>query len=131
MRHTCLPSNHVIRPFGRLKLVFHLRHHASLKPFLTWPRGTCFKICFSVENIIIVSLNTVIPNIAIVYEGCSNMSASSFITFFLYMLRQNSIPFWKEQFVAFKMAHNIKKHLLYFLSYRRIYKGNACTVKFF
>ena len=27
------------------------------------------------------------------YEGCSNMNASSFITFFTYMLRQNIIPF--------------------------------------
>ena len=30
------------------------------------------------------------------------------------MLRQNIIPFWKELFVAFKMAPNIKKHSLYF-----------------
>ena len=44
------------------------------------------------------------------YEGCSNMNASSFITFFTYMLRQNVIPFWKALFVAFKMAPNIKKH---------------------
>ena len=36
------------------------------------------------------------------------MNASSFITFFTYMLRQNVIPFWKELFVAFKMAPNIK-----------------------
>ena len=28
-----------------------------------------------------------------IYEGCSNMSASSFITFFTNMLRQNVIPF--------------------------------------
>ena len=27
------------------------------------------------------------------YEGCSNMNASSFITFFTYMLRENAIPF--------------------------------------
>ena len=45
------------------------------------------------------------------YEGCSNMNASSFITFFTYMLRQNCIPFWKELFITFKMAPNIKKHL--------------------
>ena len=42
------------------------------------------------------------------YEGCSNMNASSFITFFTYMLRQNTIPFWKELFVALKMVPNIK-----------------------
>ena len=42
------------------------------------------------------------------YEGCSNKNASSFITFFTFMLRQNVIPFQKELFVAFKMARNIK-----------------------
>ena len=42
------------------------------------------------------------------------MNASSFITFFTYMLRQNGIPFWKELFVAFKMVPKIKKHTLYF-----------------
>ena len=47
------------------------------------------------------------------YEGCSNMNASSCITFFTYMLRQNVVPFWKELFVAFKMAPNIKKHSLF------------------
>ena len=47
------------------------------------------------------------------------------------MVRQNSIPFWKELFFAFKMAPNIKKHSLYFSSYRRLYKGQACILKFF
>ena len=65
------------------------------------------------------------------YEGCSNMNASSFITFFTYMLRQNAIPFWKELFVAFKMARNIKKYSLYFSSYRPLYKGHSCILKFF
>ena len=65
------------------------------------------------------------------YEGCSNMNASGFITFFTYMLRQNVIPFWKELFVAFKMAPNIKKHSLYFSSYRRLYKDHSCILKSF
>ena len=65
------------------------------------------------------------------YEGCSNMNASSFITFFTYMLRQNVIPFWKELFVAFKMASNIKKHSLYFSSYKLLYKGHSCILKCF
>ena len=42
------------------------------------------------------------------YEGSSIMNESSFITFLTYMLRQIVIPFWKELFVAFKMAPNIK-----------------------
>ena len=35
--------------------------------FLTWPCGKCFQKYFSVENHIILSLNTVIPIIVIVY----------------------------------------------------------------
>ena len=65
------------------------------------------------------------------YEGCSNMNTSSFITFFTYMLRQNVIPFWKELFAAFKMAPNIKKYSLYFSSYRRSYKDHSYILKFF
>ena len=65
------------------------------------------------------------------YEGCSNMNASSFITFVTYMLRQNVIPFWKELFVAFKMAPNIKKHSHFFSSYRPLYKGCSSILKFF
>ena len=64
------------------------------------------------------------------YVGCSNVNASSFMTFFTYVLRQNVIPFWKELFVAFKMAPNIKKHSLYVSSYRRLYKSHSCTLKF-
>ena len=49
-----------------------------------------------------------------VYEECSNMNASSFITFFTYMLRQNAIPFWKELFIAFKLTPNIRNtHYIY------------------
>ena len=66
-----------------------------------------------------------------VYEGCSNMNASSFITFIKYMLQQNAIPFWKELFVTFEMAPNIKKHSLYLSSYRRLYKGHSSIPKFF
>ena len=67
----------------------------------------------------------------VIYEGCSNMNASSFITLFTYVLRQNVIPFWKEPFVAVKMAPNIKKHSLYFSSYRPLYKGHSCILKIF
>ena len=61
--------------------------------------------------------------------GCSNMNASSFITFFTYMLRQNIIPVWKELFVVIKMAPNIKKHSLYFSSYRSLCKGHSSILK--
>ena len=49
------------------------------------------------------------------YEGCSNMNASSFITLSLYMLWKIVIPLWKELFVTFKLATNIKKQSLFFL----------------
>ena len=65
------------------------------------------------------------------YEGCSNMNTSSFIAFFIYVLQQNVMLFWKELFVAVKMASNIKKHSLYFSSYRPLYKGHSCILNFF
>ena len=46
------------------------------------------------------------------------------------MLRYNAISFWKELFVAFNMAPNIKKHSLYFSSHRRLYKGHSCILEF-
>ena len=44
-----------------------------------------------------------------VYEGCSNMNASSFITCVIYMLRQNSKRFYKGKYVTLKMAPDVKK----------------------
>ena len=44
-----------------------------------------------------------------VYESCSNMNASSFITFFTYVLRQNGKHFYKGQYVTFKLAQTRKK----------------------
>ena len=50
----------MIHPIGLFKLAINLRHYASLKPlFLT-------QKMFRVENLIIVSLNTVIAIIVIV-----------------------------------------------------------------
>ena len=43
------------------------------------------------------------------YEGCLNMNASSFITFFTYMLRQNRIRFYKGLYVTFELAPDLKK----------------------
>ena len=42
-----------------------------------------------------------------VYEGCSKMNASSFITFVTYMLRQNGIRFYKGLYVTFKLAPDL------------------------
>ena len=47
------------------------------------------------------------------YEGCSNMNASSFITFLTFMLRQNGIRFYKGLYVTFKLAPSRKKKKQY------------------
>ena len=40
----------------------------------------------------------------LIYEGCSNMNASSFIAFLTYMIRQNGKRFNKGLYVTFKLA---------------------------
>ena len=61
----------MIRSIGRFKLVIDLRHHASPKPFFDLAMWNMFQNIFysTAENIIIVSPNTVIPNIVIVKLG--------------------------------------------------------------
>ena len=49
------------------------------------------------------------------YEGCSNMNASGFITFFTYMLRQNGKRFYKGLYVTFKVAPEQKKKYSIFI----------------
>ena len=60
----------------------------------------------------------------IVYEGCSNMNASSFITFVTYMLRQNGICFYKGLYVTFKLAPDVKKNTRYLSSYTPLNEGH-------
>ena len=59
------------------------------------------------------------------YEGCSNMNASSFITFFTYMLRQNGIRFYKRLYVTFKLAPYLKKNTIYLSSYSPLNEGHV------
>ena len=58
------------------------------------------------------------------YEGCSNMNASSFITFVICMLRQNGIRFFKGLYVTFKLAPDLKKNSLFLLSYSPLNEGH-------
>ena len=51
------------------------------------------------------------------YEGCSNMNASGFITFFTYKLRQNGKRFYKGLYVTFTVAPDLKKNTVYLSSY--------------
>ena len=53
----------------------------------------------------------------VIYEGCSNMNASGFITFFTYMLRQNGKRFYKGLYVTFKVAPDQEKNTVYLSSY--------------
>ena len=57
---------------------------------------------------------TVIDNF-LIYEGCSNMNASGFITFFTYMLRQNGKRFYKGLYVTFKVAPDQKEKYSIFI----------------
>ena len=63
-----------------------------------------------------------------IYEGCSNMNASGFITFFTYMLRQNSKRFYKGLYVTFKVAPDLKKNTVYLSSYSPLNEGHVCIL---
>ena len=60
-----------------------------------------------------------------VYEDCSNMNAISFITFFTYMLQQNSKRFYKGLYVTFKLAPNLRKNTVYLSSYSPLNEGHV------
>ena len=62
------------------------------------------------------------------YEGCSNMNASGFITFFTYMLRQNGKRFYKGLYVTFKVAPDQKKNTVYLSSYSPLNAGHVCIL---
>ena len=59
------------------------------------------------------------------YEGCSNMNASGFITFFTYMLRQNGKRFYKGLYVTFKLVPDVKTNTVYLSSYSPWNKGHV------
>ena len=58
------------------------------------------------------------------YEGCSNMNASSFIIFVTYMLRQNGMRFYKGLCATFKLAPDLKKNTVFLASYSLLNKGH-------
>ena len=53
------------------------------------------------------------------------MNASSFITFFTYMLQQNGKRFYKGLYVTFKLAPDLKKNTLYLSSYSPLNEGHV------
>ena len=62
------------------------------------------------------------------YEGCSNMNASGFITFFTYMLRQSGKRFYKGLYVTFKVALDQKKNTVNLSSYSPLNEGHVCIL---
>ena len=72
-----------------------------------------------------VPINLHVRRIKALYEGCSNMNASGFITFFTYMLRQNDIRFYKGLYVTFKLAPDLKKNTVYLSSYGPLNEGHV------
>ena len=57
--------------------------------------------------------------------GCSNMNASSFITFVTYMIRQNGTFFYKRLYVTFKLATGLKKNTVNLSSYSPLNEGHS------
>ena len=53
------------------------------------------------------------------------MNASSFITLFTYMLRQNGKRFYKELYITFKLAPDFKKNTVYLSSYSPSNEGHV------
>ena len=53
------------------------------------------------------------------------MNASSFISFFTYMLQQNGKRFYKELYVTVKLAPAIKKNTVYLSSYSPLNEGHV------
>ena len=53
------------------------------------------------------------------------MNASSFITFFKYMLQQNDKRFYKRLYVTFKLVPDIKKNTVYLSSYSPLNEGHV------
>ena len=52
------------------------------------------------------------------------MNASSFITFFTKMLRQNGIRFYNGLYVTLKLASDLKKNTVYLSSYSPLNEGH-------
>ena len=101
--HSCLPN--IIWASSRENLILlHAR--------LAWASGQSYKyICF------VCFFSG--------YEGCSNMNASGFITFFRYMLQQNGKLFYKGLYVTFKLAPDLKKYTVYLSSYSLLKEGDV------
>ena len=53
------------------------------------------------------------------------MNASSFITLFTYMLRQNGKRFYKGLYVTFKLVPDLNEYTVYLSSYSPLHEGHV------
>ena len=53
------------------------------------------------------------------------MNASSFITFFTYMLQQNGKRFFKGLYATFELAPDLRKNTVYLSSYSPLNEGHV------
>ena len=74
-----------------------------------------FKMTYRVFDVVFLT--------SITSEDCSNMNASSFITFVTYMMRQNGIRFYKGLYVTFKLTPDLKKNTVYLSRYSPLNEG--------
>ena len=56
------------------------------------------------------------------------MNASSFITLFIYMLRQNGKRFYRGLYVTFKLAPDLKKNTVHLSSYSPLNEGHVSVL---
>ena len=87
--------------------------------------NTSFKAIGENKTLAKISEFTVYCWLVSSYEDCSNMNASSFITFFTYMLRQNGKRFYKGLFVTFELAPDLKINTVYLSSYSPLNEGHV------
>ena len=60
-----------------------------------------------------------------IYEGCSNMNASSVIISFPYMLQQNDKRSYKVSYVTFELVPDLQKNTVYLSSYSPLNEGHV------
>ena len=80
-------------------------------------------------NSMVFIFGPILPMVCRLYEGCSNMNASSFISYVTYMLRQNGIRFYNGLYVTFKLAPNIKNTTVFLSSYSPLNEGHFSILK--
>ena len=112
------PVHHVLLTHGSAHSHWPLQSHGISE-------GNVYKFWTKIETL---NRNLTKTHYFNKYEGCSNMNASGFISFFTYMLRQNGKRFYKGLYVTFKVAPDQKKNTVYLSSYSSLNEGHVCIL---